>query len=113
MVIEHDGCKGCKYDHLFLADYPCSNCIGNPNSTSKEDRYEPAGDSVNHPVHYNHGDVECIDALRSALGVEGFLAFCKGNAIKYIWRCDFKGEEQDIEKAQWYLNKYLEEVRKI
>lgn len=40
-------------------------------------------DEVNHPSHYTNGDIECIDAIRAALGKEGFIAYCRGNAIKY------------------------------
>lgn len=32
-------------------------------------------DMVNHPAHYTTGAVECIDALRSALGLRGFVAW--------------------------------------
>jgi len=64
-------------------------------------------DMVNQPPHYTYGDIECIDAIRSALGPEGFAAFCRGNIIKYNWRCDHKNGLQDLEKAAWYLNKLL------
>jgi len=61
-------------------------------------------DMVNHPPHYNQGEVECIDAIRSALGEEGFKAYCRGNAMKYIWRAPHKGTfKQDMDKAAWYL----------
>ena len=32
-------------------------------------------DSVNHPAHYTDGDIECIDAIKAALGerYEGYL----------------------------------------
>ena len=80
-----------------------------------EDENEQAGkmayggvDMVNSPPHYIHGDIECIDAIRAALGPEGFAAFCRGNIIKYNWRCDHKNGLQDLEKAAWYLNKLLE-----
>ena len=80
-----------------------------------EDENEQAGkmayggvDMVNSPPHYTHGDIECIDAIRAALGPEGFAAFCRGNVIKYNWRCNHKNGRQDLEKADWYLNKLLE-----
>jgi hypothetical protein len=66
--------------------------------------------AVNHPPHYNHGPIECIDAIASALGPEGFKAYCKGNAIKYLWRSSHKGKEnEDIQKGIWYLNEITEE----
>lgn len=62
-------------------------------------------DMVNHPPHYNKGGIECIDAIRAALTPEEFKGYCKGNALKYIWRMPHKGkEEEDLGKAQWYLN---------
>ena len=63
-------------------------------------------DPVNHPPHYNTGAIECIDAIREMLGVEGLIAYCRGNALKYIWRCKYKGHPaQDLAKAQWYLKR--------
>lgn len=60
---------------------------------------------VNHPSHYNQGKVECIEALESALTPEEFRGFCKGNALKYLWREKAKGGAQDLEKAKWYLDR--------
>ena len=34
------------------------------------------------PDHYKTGEVECVDALRSALGPEGFQYFCQGNVLE-------------------------------
>lgn len=61
------------------------------------------GDIVNHPQHYTQGEVECIQAIRAALGPEGYLAYCRGIIIKYVWRCMYKGAtEVDLRKAKWY-----------
>ena len=68
-------------------------------------------DMVNSPPHYTHGDIECIDAIRASLGPEGFAAFCRGNVIKYNFRCDHKGGVQDVEKAEWYLDKLIDTMR--
>lgn len=65
-------------------------------------------DLVNHPIHYTHGGVECIDAMKSAFGSDELKVYCKIAAFKYLWRADHKGGLQDIQKANWYLNKYLE-----
>ena len=63
----------------------------------------PAHDPVTRPAHYTAGKVECIDAIRSALGLEGFVAYCRGNAIKYNWRAELKHDNrEDLEKAGWY-----------
>ena len=64
---------------------------------------ETKEDMVNRPSHYNHGGIECIDAIKSMLGDEGFIAYCRGNAIKYQWRSGLKfNSEEDMEKSVWY-----------
>lgn len=69
-------------------------------------------DLVNSPTHYqtftSNVNIECIDAMRAAFGDDVVCDFCKCNAMKYIWRASSKGGNQDIEKAIWYLKKYLE-----
>ena len=62
-------------------------------------------DNVNHPSHYTAGTVECIDAIESALSPEEFRGYCKGNAIKYAWREALKGNDEDLQKAIWYLTR--------
>ena len=68
-------------------------------------------DIVNHPNHYKSegvSGIECIDAIQAALTVEEFQGFCKGNNIKYTWRANRKQDiRTNIEKAVWYLNKFL------
>ena len=64
-------------------------------------------EAVDHPSHYTQGAVECIDAIEAALGREGFRAFCRGSAIKYLWRTDLKNGEEDLLKAQWYIKRLL------
>lgn len=63
--------------------------------------------NVNHPEHYNKGKIEVIDIIESL-----DLGFHLGNAIKYIARAKHKGKEtEDINKAIWYLERYLQWVR--
>jgi|TARA_R100000742_G_C4265402_1_gene83416 hypothetical protein len=69
-------------------------------------------DNVNHPPHYTNGEIECLDAVKSALGKEGFNAYLKGQIIKYLWRMDYKGKRmEDAEKAQFYTNKLVTELK--
>ena len=69
---------------------------------------DPGFDPVDHPPHYTAGSVECIDAIESALGPEGFKAFLRGQVMKYVWRGPLKGpERQDYEKARWYLDRLI------
>jgi hypothetical protein len=65
---------------------------------------------VNHPAHYNAGNIECIDAIEEAVkGLEGKEAFATGNAIKYLWRWKRKGGKEDLKKAVWYINRLINE----
>ena len=64
--------------------------------------------NVNHPEHYQTDNgIECIDAIEAALTPEEFRGFCKGNALKYIWRAGRKGSAlEDCRKAGWYVEKW-------
>ena len=68
-----------------------------------------AQDMVNSPPHYNQAGIECIDAIRAATG-DGYEYYLQGNIIKYLWRYRYKNGVQDLEKAQWYLQKLIEET---
>ena len=68
-------------------------------------------DPVDHPSHYCSGDIECIDAIASALGHDGIIDFCRGSAIKYLWRAGLKGDiEEDLRKAAWYCERAAREA---
>lgn len=59
---------------------------------------------VDHPSHYNShpSGVECIQIVE-------WMSFNVGNAIKYLWRADEKGNPlEDLEKAAWYINREIE-----
>ena len=73
---------------------------GQPSKIAKTD------DPVNHPYHYTShpSGVECIQ-------ITEHFNFCVGNAIKYIWRSNEKGNYvQDLEKAVWYLQREIARV---
>jgi hypothetical protein len=66
-------------------------------------------ETVEHPQHYNQGNIECIDAMLAAFGPAEVISFCKLNAFKYIWRAEDKlNTLEDLKKAAWYINKTLE-----
>ena len=66
-------------------------------------------EAVHHPPHYTEGSIECIDAIEASMTPVAFKGFLKGNAMKYLWRYEKKGNaNQDLQKAIWYLSK-LEE----
>lgn len=64
-------------------------------------------DPVNKPIHYNTGGIEAIEAILAATNEqsEGYL---QGNIMKYVWRYRYKNGLEDLQKAQWYLNKLIE-----
>lgn len=64
---------------------------------------EPSKETVNHPNHYNTGEYEVIDVIE-----DWDLNFNLGNAIKYIARCNHKGnKEEDLKKAVFYINREI------
>lgn len=80
------------------------------NSEAKEEKTD---DMVNHPSHYTSGGVECIDAITAALSKydDPVDAWLVGQVIKYLWRAPLKGKyEEDIKKAQFYLNRLVEKI---
>lgn len=74
---------------------------------------EEKDNKVNHPSHYNRGEIECIDAMESAYGTEAVIWFCMCNAFKYMWRFNKKNGREDILKCQWYQNKMIELQNKL
>ena len=98
----------------------CQDMLDNVNTTHVKQgkwRYtikennKQTDDPVNHPSHYCSGDIECIDAIASALGHDGIIDFCRGNAIKYLWRAGLKGDMgEDLRKAAWYCERAAKEV---
>lgn len=67
--------------------------------------------NINHPMHYTQGKIECIDAIAAAVtGLSGIEAVLVGNIIKYVWRYRHKNGVEDLKKAQWYLDRLVEEV---
>ena len=69
---------------------------------------EDTADMVNHPSHYETGRFECIDVMVETQGVEAVKDFCICNAFKYLYRHKNKNGNEDVKKAIWYLNKFME-----
>mgnify|MGYP000942332659 FL=1 len=63
-------------------------------------------DVINHPSHYTRGKIEVIDFIEDQQ-----LPYHLGNVIKYIARAGHKGDKlEDLKKARWYLDRYINEV---
>lgn len=65
-------------------------------------------DVVNHPSHYETGKIECFDVILESQGYFAAMDFCICNAMKYIYRHRRKHGREDIKKAKWYIDKWLE-----
>ena len=62
-------------------------------------------DAIN-PNHYkSQCSIECIESMMVAFGVEAVYDFCICNAYKYLWRFENKNGSEDLNKANWYINK--------
>lgn len=71
--------------------FPCFHC-------------KPTADPVHNPKHYTShpSGVECIT-------VTEHMSFNLGNAVKYIWRADEKGNAlEDLRKAAWYIQREIQ-----
>lgn len=67
---------------------------------------EYAEDTVNHPSHYNHGDIEVINFIEQVTQhYNPNVAYHIGNAIKYLARSPHKNGKEDIAKAKWYIER--------
>lgn len=65
-------------------------------------------DVVNHPPHYTQGGIECIDAIKAALGEEQYEGYLRGACIKYLWRYKMKSGVESLKKSEWYLKRLVE-----
>lgn len=78
-----------------------------PEDTPVRDAEQPF-DPVDRPQHYASTSIECIDAMIETQGEEAVIDFCVCNAFKYLWRHNSKNGDEDVRKANWYLNKAVE-----
>lgn len=71
-------------------------------------------DMVNHPKHYKaKNGMEVIDVIEAFTeNLKGYEATHTGNVIKYICRWKEKNGLEDLRKAQWYLNRLIENIEK-
>ena len=88
------------------------------NNNDEEDNDKYISDNVNHPSHYNDGEIEVIDYIEDKGFGKGFEL---GSAIKYISRAGKKPdgsmdilekEIEDYEKAIWHVKRYINYLKK-
>lgn len=72
-------------------------------------------DMVNHPPHYiSETGMEVIDVIEAfTFDLKGIEAVCTANALKYICRWKHKNGIQDLEKAQWYIQRLIDHLNNI
>lgn len=83
----------------------CLTCEGGNDMQTFQRHGKP--EAVNHPEHYQ-GKHECIDEMISLFGVDAVKAFCRCNVYKYRFRAARKNGAEDIQKADWYMDKLME-----
>lgn len=73
--------------------------------------YNIKTNNVNHPSHYGGKD-NIYEAIKI---IEHYkFGFCIGNAVKYILRAGKKDPEkyiEDLEKAKWYLERKINDLK--
>lgn len=64
---------------------------------------EAVADAVN-PNHYRQGNIEVIDYI-----LDHKFNYLEGNVIKYVSRYKFKNGLEDLKKAEWYIQRLINE----
>jgi hypothetical protein len=93
-------CRECNCTDDFACDPPCSWVELDLCSACAPQE----ADLVNHPPHYtaHPSGVECIE-------ITEHMGFNVGNAVKYLWRADEKGNAlEDLRKAAWYVDREIQ-----
>ena len=76
------------------------------NNQSNDVQQRKRKDAVNHPSHYNYGDIEVIDFIEQVTQhYNPNVAYHIGNAIKYLARSPHKNGKEDVDKARWYIER--------
>lgn len=104
-------CIDCKHGLRPGWEAPCTDCSVIPGRTGGDhfqSRWDISGveplkaDSVNHPAHYQ-GRHECLDEMVALFGMEAVKSFCRCNVFKYRFRAAAKNGQEDLEKAENYM----------
>lgn len=106
-------CKYCGNPDMQCTDpRVIINCMMYIESQNQLPKKGKPAEQVNHPAHYG-GDTtyETVKVLGAWLTPEEFEGALVFNAVKYLSRWRKKGGKQDVEKAQWYVNKLLEKMK--
>lgn len=93
-------CLLCGDMHNDPDQYLCRKCISTLPARRERHSVAIVADPVN-PAHYQGDYVMRI--------IEDFkLGFCLGNVVKYVLRAENKNRVEDLRKAAWYLQRYID-----
>ena len=98
-------CQICMNGPYSKNNINCVSCHGFSNYASE---LEVANDEVEKPSHYTFGKIEVLDAIE-----DWKLPYHLGNVVKYIVRAGRKSKDtelQDLQKAQFYLERYIKNL---
>ena len=91
-----------------MTEIEAQDLFGEAQNFPQQEYVPEPEDEVNHPYHYTHSKIECIEGIEAAVdGLRGYEAFLTGNVIKYMWRWKLKGGKKDLEKARWYIDRLI------
>ncbi|AOX16660.1 DUF3310 domain-containing protein [Kozakia baliensis] len=78
-------------------------------ASAEHDTLAVSHDPVNHPKHYASHPARCAcGASIECIQITEHVGFNLGNALKYVWRADLKGNaDEDLKKARWYLEREI------
>lgn len=78
-----------------------------------EDFVNPEPRDFVNPDHYKAAGIECIEYQRATSTPEEFQGYLKNCCVKYLHRMRTKDNPlKNLLKAQWYLNRLVEEFKK-
>ena len=100
---------GDKFVHDVYSLEPETNDKNIPDNSLGRSYAELINTMVDHPPHYNNGNVECIEAIEAMLTPDEFIGYLRGNSLKYRWRFRYKNKPiEDLRKARWYEERLLQ-----
>ena len=95
---DENNCDNCKNYNTY---FDCSQC-------SDFDEWEEKEDLIHKPLHYTYSKYEPIEVIKA-----WNLNFDLGNVVKYIARCEHKGNKLlDLNKALEYLQHEIKSLER-
>ena len=73
-----------------------------------DDTLRAAEDVINKPNHYHKNGIDVIGFCEAQFSKDELRGFYRINVLKYVTRYQDKNGVQDLEKAEFYLQKLIE-----